>query len=124
MPYQCRLCKQTGHNRRTCKERQPTVVTNPSNEAETCPICMEILGKTNICTTKCGHQFCLKCMLKHTSTKDNCPLCRTLIDGVTRRDVTHHGVNPYVGVATPSQRIQIMEEQRMLQRLESLLSRI
>ena len=85
MPYRCSLCKQTGHNRRTCKERQSTVVTNPSNEAETCPICMEILGKTNICTTKCEHQFCLKCMLKHTATKDNCPLCRTSVDGADTR---------------------------------------
>ena len=75
MPYRCSLCKQTGHNRRTCKERQSTVVTNPSNEAETCPVCYDIVrnlgAKRNICTTKCcEHQFYPeRAMLKHTATK-------------------------------------------------------
>ena len=48
---------------------------------ETCPICMENLGKTNICTTKCGHQFCLKCMLKHSKQNKNCPMCRADVPG-------------------------------------------
>ena len=45
-------------------------------EAEDCPICMEKLGKTNCCTTGCGHQYCLNCFVKHVGTKDTCPLCR------------------------------------------------
>ena len=58
MPYKCRLCKQTGHNRRTCKERQPTIVTNPSNEGETCPVCYDIVRKGVKC--KNGHECCEK----------------------------------------------------------------
>ena len=62
--------------------RQPVVETiiEPTAtepiEAEDCPICMEKLGKTNCCTTGCGHQFCLNCFVKHVSTKDTCPICR------------------------------------------------
>ena len=49
-------------------------------ETEDCPICMEKLGKTNCCTTGCGHQFCLNCFTKHVSTKDTCPICRQKTD--------------------------------------------
>ena len=42
---------------------------------------METLGKTNCCTTPCGHQFCLECMFKHSKTKANCPLCRANLPG-------------------------------------------
>ena len=48
---------------------------------EPCPICMENLGKTNVCTTKCGHQFCLECMLKHSKKNKNCPMCRADMPG-------------------------------------------
>ena len=62
--------------------RQPVVETiiEPTTaepiEAEDCPICMEKLGKTNCCTTGCGHQYCLNCFVKHVGTKDTCPVCR------------------------------------------------
>ena len=62
--------------------RQPVVETiiEPTTaepiETEDCPICMEKLGKTNCCTTGCGHQYCLNCFVKHIGTKDTCPVCR------------------------------------------------
>ena len=62
--------------------RQPVVETiiEPTTaepiETEDCPICMEKLGKTNCCTTGCGHQYCLNCFVKHVGTKDTCPVCR------------------------------------------------
>jgi hypothetical protein len=100
-PPRCSICKQPGHRRDKCAYEvklvlktsvatsdPPDVVTSVATsdppepvEPDTCPICMENLGKTNFCTTKCGHQFCLECMLKHTKTKKNCPLCRANLPG-------------------------------------------
>ena len=42
-----------------------------------CPICYNILGDVNICTTHCGHTFCMDCMIKHLKKKKDCPICRT-----------------------------------------------
>lgn len=44
-----------------------------------CPICYESLENTNICTTKCKHNFCTCCFIKHVCNKSilpKCPLCR------------------------------------------------
>lgn len=50
---------------------------NVDNE---CPICMDKLEETNISVTKCGHSFCLQCIIKHSKSGDNrCPLCRANI---------------------------------------------
>ena len=80
----CKLCKKPGHNRRTCKFHTVSVVTPkpPVIESDTCPICMETLEKTNYASTKCGHQFCLECLLRHVSTKADCPLCRAVVGNV------------------------------------------
>lgn len=43
---------------------------------EICPICHEILTKTNLCVTKCNHTFCLTCYGQHIFHHDTCPLCR------------------------------------------------
>lgn len=43
---------------------------------EDCSICMEKLKKTNVCTTKCGHMFCLECILQVRDRSNMCPLCR------------------------------------------------
>jgi len=52
-----------------------------TDEQTECPICMEPLGKINNCTSKCGHKFCLECLLKSHKKKNNCPMCRkSLID--------------------------------------------
>jgi len=80
MPNQCGNCGETGHNKRTCRR---VSTKNPKKsdtttviEAETCPICMETLEKTNYASTKCGHQFCLDCLIRHVGNKANCPICR------------------------------------------------
>ena len=44
-----------------------------------CGICLESLEKTNICTTSCGHTFCLKCIIKNTNYNNDCPYCRKKI---------------------------------------------
>lgn len=44
-----------------------------------CPICFVPIETTGHVTTKCGHRFCLKCLLQHLNNNNNCPLCRTNI---------------------------------------------
>ena len=57
-------------------------------EEENCPICFESLENTNVCITKCNHQYCVACFIKHVcNSKSNgsCPLCRNnLIDDATK----------------------------------------
>ena len=60
-------------------------------ESDTCPICMENLEKTNCCITSCGHQFCLECIIKHSNTKSDCPLCR---GNLLRTGVREHATLP------------------------------
>ena len=45
-------------------------------KTEDCAICMEKLKKTNVCTTACGHMFCLECIFTVKETNNKCPLCR------------------------------------------------
>tara|TARA_Y200000002_G_scaffold320107_1_gene279781 strand:+ start:1521 stop:2189 length:669 start_codon:yes stop_codon:yes gene_type:complete len=47
-----------------------------------CPICIEEF-ETDVCgnfinyaVTKCGHKFCLSCIVRHGKRKNLCPLCR------------------------------------------------
>ena len=46
--------------------------------SENCPICMETLGKTNIITTRCGHQMCVGCFTRNLmeAKSNKCPICR------------------------------------------------
>jgi ATP-dependent DNA helicase PIF1 len=45
---------------------------------EECPVCYERIQSTNVCTTACGHTYCLKCMLEtyKMDSKQQCPICR------------------------------------------------
>ena len=61
----CSICKQPGHNARTCSQKKE------------CPICMEYLSTTkNYTITKCGHEFCTTCLLKSCVRNGKCPICR------------------------------------------------
>ena len=68
----CTICKKKGHNKRRCDEIY--------DENDTCPICQEVLGETNISVTKCGHKFCMTCISTHVFIRNNCPLCRQPFD--------------------------------------------
>lgn len=46
---------------------------------EKCMICLDMVGKKNRSTTKCGHTFCLTCLHEHLKTKHTCPCCRSKI---------------------------------------------
>lgn len=47
-----------------------------------CPICIEEFeddgsgNLINYAITKCGHKFCLSCIIRHGKRKNLCPLCR------------------------------------------------
>lgn len=41
-----------------------------------CPICKESLSDKNVCNTKCGHTYCMNCIIKHSNNDKRCPLCR------------------------------------------------
>jgi len=47
-----------------------------------CSICYERIedGEKNTVVTKCGHKFCLSCLLMHLSKDNRCPLCREEIE--------------------------------------------
>ena len=60
---------------------KPEDLMAPVNEvfaSENCPICMETLGKTNVITSRCGHQMCVGCFTRNlVEAKSNkCPVCR------------------------------------------------
>lgn len=43
-----------------------------------CPICLEDLQNKFVCTTPCGHKFCLQCIL--TFLEPVCPMCRANVE--------------------------------------------
>lgn len=49
------------------------------NTSTECCICFEEIGKTNNCTTPCGHSFCLQCLMKSLSRNGTCPMCRSTV---------------------------------------------
>ena len=79
---------------------------------EDCAICYEKLETTNVCTTSCGHKFCMTCILQmvhnNSSSSNSCPLCRkTLIDKPLRNIQSYTSVssiiyNEYDNVYSPS----------------------
>lgn len=50
-----------------------------------CPICMTTGKSENMAITRCGHSFCIKCIVQNMNYKRGCPLCRTQI---TLDDIT------------------------------------
>jgi Ring finger domain len=44
---------------------------------DTCSVCLERFSiSNNFCSTICGHQFHLTCLMEVMKTRDNCPICR------------------------------------------------
>lgn len=43
-----------------------------------CPVCFEILDEAHV--TKCGHTFCLKCIVESLAETNRCPQCNYIVD--------------------------------------------
>lgn len=104
----CSLCREPGHNRRTCWLKNVTlprgssedidlddieilpIIETPKEDTtqqEDCPICMNSLsGEKNFCVTRCGHKFCSECLIRAARNNNDCPLCR--------QKLTDHEVEP------------------------------
>ena len=61
-----------------------------------CPICLGEFVCARV--TKCGHSFCLPCILRHahTATRKNCPCCGVPLDVGEMRPVAVETVGPVV----------------------------
>ena len=100
----CGICKQTGHNARTCKselalpdlfdqftldrfelpewdvsfnEDLPFKYEELENKRkeEECMVCYEEVNDEKV-TIKCGHTYCVECFVKHMRTQGTCAYCR------------------------------------------------
>ena len=61
-----------------------------------CPICMDKININSIIITKCGHLYCMDCIMKSLSVKNNCPICRESIQEETDYIIIHfHNINEY-----------------------------
>jgi hypothetical protein len=52
---------------------------------DTCVICMEVHKMSDVCETRCGHQFGTKCL--SSWNKPSCPLCRSFCTEVSEYKV-------------------------------------
>ena len=94
----CSVCKQHGHNKRTCgqqrkkgkKEKKGKVKTRDKQHGkkkqeqeqvktyDDCPICLcECSSKDEkCCQLECGHMFHTSCIFTWFEKHDTCPMCR------------------------------------------------
>ena len=84
----CKVCGESGHNKRTCLRNINTLTdinidsTKPNScdtkQIDDCIICFNTI-KYKV-ETPCKHTFCSKCIFKNiTHGNFNCPLCRTVL---------------------------------------------
>lgn len=120
----CGICKEDGHNRRTCqwappkyknrkrsnhashrlcfvnKSKSKKIHSTTSNH-ENCVICLDEIGQAR-CTLKCGHQYCTECFAQHIITNNKCPLCRDVIlrehipDFKYFKFIFYHSIDTYI----------------------------
>lgn len=59
----------------------------PETKVIECPVCFEDTTFHSINKTKCQHEFCHSCLIRHMSTNMTCPLCRTYINHLQVKSV-------------------------------------
>tara|TARA_B110000908_G_C9949677_1_gene311975 strand:+ start:26 stop:553 length:528 start_codon:yes stop_codon:yes gene_type:complete len=91
----CSICKQVGHNRRSCIDNVDNININNKDLPQPksieidnaspkcinmCVICLNELTTQPITQLKCLHYFCSECLMTNISHGDTtCPLCRDSI---------------------------------------------
>lgn len=116
----CSICKQIGHNIKTCPQNLIKVTTTQSNQQKchSCVICLEEIKDQPRTELECSHVFCTKCITKNMSMGDmKCPMCRTFI------------IDPNAEIADLKQQIITLEQlnietQRALRSLTTELSKV
>lgn len=83
--------------------------------AEDCAICMEKLKKTNVCTTACGHMFCLECIFKVKEKSNNCPLCRKPLSKSPNIMIEQNPIYPSPPPLRPPSLHRLLQTQQPLQ---------
>lgn len=56
-----------------------------------CSICLGVIGEYNKAVTKCGHHFCLTCLLESLKENNTCPLCRSSLE--TKRPIPYQKIS-------------------------------
>ena len=113
----CSICKQIGHNIKTCPQNQNTVQSK-QQKCHSCVICLEEIKDQPRTELECSHVFCTKCITKNMSMGDTkCPMCRTFI------------IDPNAEIADLKQQIITLEQlnietQRALGSLTTELSKV
>ena len=87
----CAICKEDGHNRRTCqwapsirknldKEAKPFcgIKIQPQDEPPICVICLDHVERART-ILECGHTYCTTCFSQHIIISNKCPQCRHII---------------------------------------------
>jgi hypothetical protein len=95
----CGICKQTGHNSRTCQselalpdlfdaettarfrlpEGDDAIVWDElSVEPQECIVCCDEIGDEMV-KIKCGHTYCVSCFVKDMRQRGTCAMCRAEI---------------------------------------------
>ena len=87
----CAICKEDGHNRRTCqwapsnrkrleKQRVPLcgMKIHPQDEPPVCVICLDHVERARA-ILECGHTYCTACFSQHVIISNKCPQCRHVI---------------------------------------------
>lgn len=60
------------------------IVTSAAN---LCMLCDAQLEQTNVCTSKCGHKYCLSCLISYyTETSYDCPECAASLQTTTETE--------------------------------------
>jgi hypothetical protein len=94
-----------------------------NSENTECPVCMESIGKINNCVSKCGHRFCLECILKSYKKKNSCPLCRQSLTSEENENDDLPDLIPVDEDFIPFNQSEILSQENILNYIHSIENR-
>ena len=90
----CSICKNTGHNKRTCPNLDYTRVVD-ATAVPVCSVCLDQFGDKACCKLACGHNFHTKCIFTWVQKNNNCPMCRANIPELAHEEGPNMLLPPY-----------------------------
>lgn len=100
----CSVCKQYGHNKRTCGQKKPKGKKEKKKACDKqhdkkkqeeeqvktyddCPICLcECSKDEKCCQLECGHIFHTSCIFTWFEKHDTCPMCRMEVKQMKKQE--------------------------------------